>query len=286
MVQSRLSGRVGRVLAASRRLRRSSRDSVRRRPDAGTVGRAGRSGHQSASSEPANLSLSLSLALSRARRGARARARSRVLSPIRYCAHSRVHTHIHTQIRSCRVGARTRTHTQTECGEFTDTRCSNGSSVWSELHAHMHTSRSRSFSLHPSPPNFLRRTPASILRGESLSNERHERESEFLARPSRLQCVPKHPRDNLEVSARTHARTTHQPFKDHEERERVGSWSSVPKLEYDLSDTTHATTRGCTFVAGFYPLLTLAGAFECRDRQSQLVALLSVVERRRRRRRR
>lgn len=41
----------------------------------------------------------------------------------------------------------------------------------------------------------------------SRSGERHERESEFLARPSRLQCVPKHPRGKLEVSARTHART-------------------------------------------------------------------------------
>ena len=95
MVQSRLSGRVGRVLAASRRLRRSSRNSVRRRPDAGTDGRTGRSGHQSASSELANLSLSLSLALSRARRGARARSR-----PLTYtiaCTPARAHTYMHTR---------------------------------------------------------------------------------------------------------------------------------------------------------------------------------------------
>lgn len=45
----------------------------------------------------------------------------------------------------------------------------------------------------------------------SRSGERHERESEFLARPSRLQCVPKHPRGKLEVSARTHARTHATP---------------------------------------------------------------------------
>lgn len=94
MVQSRLSGHGGRVLAAPRRLRLAFPDSVRRRPDAATVGRSARSGHQSASSEPANLSLSLSLALSRARRGARARA----------AASSRTHVRAHTGIR---VRART-----------------------------------------------------------------------------------------------------------------------------------------------------------------------------------
>lgn len=94
MVQSRLSGHGGRVLAAPRRLRLAFPDSVRRRPDAATVGRSARSGHQSASSEPANLSLSLSLALSRARRGARARA----------AASSRTHVRAHIGIR---VRART-----------------------------------------------------------------------------------------------------------------------------------------------------------------------------------
>ena len=77
MVQSRLSGHGGRVLAASRRLRLASPDSVRRRPDAGTVGRTGRSGHQSASSEPANLSLSLSHVEARARAPPRPLARTR-----------------------------------------------------------------------------------------------------------------------------------------------------------------------------------------------------------------
>lgn len=43
-------------LAASRRLRRRFHDSVRRRPDAGTVGQSDRSGQQSASSEPSKLS--------------------------------------------------------------------------------------------------------------------------------------------------------------------------------------------------------------------------------------
>lgn len=94
MVQSRLSGHGGRVLAAPRRLRLAFPDSVRRRPDAATVGRSARSGHQSASSEPANLSLSLSLALSRARRGARARA-----------AASSRHTRTSTHRNTCRAHA-------------------------------------------------------------------------------------------------------------------------------------------------------------------------------------
>ena len=200
-------------------------------PSDGPVGRAT---SQPPVSQPTSLSPSRSL--SRVHVEARARARVAASSHLydtvhtRACTHTHTPTHSLTHVRTYRVGTRaqthththTHTHTQAECGEFTDTRCVRTGRGSGERVTRAHAHQSVSFFLASSlSPNFLRRTPASILRGESLSNERHERESEFLARPSRLQCVPKHPRDNLEVSARTHARTTHhQPFKDHEERER------------------------------------------------------------------
>lgn len=186
MVQSRLSGHGGRVLAAPRRLRLAFPDSVRRRPDAATVGRSARSGHQSASSEPANLSLSLSLALSRARRGARARAAAS-------SRHTRTSTHRNTCTRTYVEHTRARQRART---------CTRPS-----------------LSLHPTPPNVPPRR-AAILRGE-VSIQRTTREGVRVpGRPSRLQCVPKHPRGKLEVSARTHARTHATPpttFKDHED---------------------------------------------------------------------
>lgn len=186
MVQSRLSGHGGRVLAAPRRLRLAFPDSVRRRPDAATVGRSARSGHQSASSEPANLSLSLSLALSRARRGARARAAAS-------SRHTRTSTHRNTCTRMYVEHTRARQRART---------CTRPS-----------------LSLHPTPPNVPPRR-AAILRGE-VSIQRTTREGVRVpGRPSRLQCVPKHPRGKLEVSARTHARTHATPpttFKDHED---------------------------------------------------------------------
>lgn len=176
MVQSRLSGHGGRVLAAPRRLRLAFPDSVRRRPDAATVGRSARSGHQSASSEPANLSLSLSLALSRARRGAR--ARRRVLS----------HTHVRAHI-GIRVRARTKS-----------TR------VPARERAHAHGLPSRSI-----PP---RRTSLLVARRSceerSPSSARRERESEFLAVPRGCSAFPNiHEASSRCPHVRTHARTQH-----------------------------------------------------------------------------
>lgn len=177
MVQSRLSGHGGRVLAAPRRLRLAFPDSVRRRPDAATVGRSARSGHQSASSEPANLSLSLSLALSRARRGARARAAAS-------SRHTRTSTHRNTCTRTYVEHTRARQRART---------CTRPS-----------------LSLHPTPPSVPPRR-AAILRGE-VSIQRTTREGvrvpgSSLAAAVRSQTSTRQAR-GVRTYARTHARNT------------------------------------------------------------------------------
>lgn len=217
MVQSRLSGHGGRVLAAPRRLRLAFPDSVRRRPDAATVGRSARSGHQSASSEPANLSLSLSLALSRARRGAR--ARRRVLS----------HTHVRAHI-GIRVRARTKS-----------TR------VPARERAHAHGLPSRSI-----PP---RRTSLLVARRSceerSPSSARRERESEFLAVPRGCSAFPNiHEASSRCPHVRTHARTQHH-------RPRSRTTRILPPLFSTARSIRSKDTRRRIFGAVHFVLLSL-----------------------------
>lgn len=94
MVQSRLSASV--LSESTSRVptlaRRRFHDSVRRRPDAGTIGRSDRSGQQSASSEPSKLSFPPSR------------------SPVTYTC-----TRIH------RIHAGTRPHTKTQLHTYTRT---------------------------------------------------------------------------------------------------------------------------------------------------------------------
>lgn len=199
MVQSRLSGHGGRVLAASRRLRLALPDSVRRRPDAGTVGRTGRSGHQSASSEPANLSLSLSLALSRARRGARARAAASSLARTHTYIHTYVRTYVQIRIIQGRVYKHAHTYTHTLaarlCASYTRAHAHGPSFFLAPSHPAEHPSSSRDDparrGLHPA--NDTRGSPSSWLvpRGCSAFPNIHEASSR--RRPH----------------VRTHARTQH-----------------------------------------------------------------------------
>lgn len=171
MVQSRLSGHGGRVLAAPRRLRLAFPDSVRRRPDAATVGRSARSGHQSASSEPASLSPSRSP--SRAHVEARARAPPRPLD-------THVRAHIGIRVEHTRARQRARTCTRP------------------------------SLSLHPTPPNVPPRR-AAILRGEvSIQRTTREGvrvPGSSLAAAVRSQTSTRQAR-GVRTYARTHARNT------------------------------------------------------------------------------
>jgi len=97
----------------------------------------------------------------------------------------------------------TYTCTRVQDIRHTDTHTYNGNVY---THIHRKRERERNIYIDTCAHIFSHSHFADILR-ESPSTERHERESEFLARPSRLQCVSKHPRDNLELLARTHACT-------------------------------------------------------------------------------
>jgi len=169
MVQSRLSVRVGGgvpVLAASRRLRRRFRASDGAPTLVSSDGAIGRANSQPPVSRASSLFHPLTL------------------SPPR-------HTHTCTQHPDADTDTRARTHARTGRSRRT-----------TQPHGGTQTRAPPTISSRPLPlpPSlslsltpFLSRSPPTSCEGLQPPHERHERESEFLARSSRLQCVPKHP---------------------------------------------------------------------------------------------
>jgi len=169
MVQSRLSVRIGGgvpVLAASRRLRRRFRASDGAPTLLSSDGAIGRANSQPPVSRASSLFHPLTL------------------PPSSYTHTCTQHPNTGT---NTRARARARTHARTDVAG-----AARHSRTGELRHAH-HLQHPLAPLLSLSLFLSLSHSPPTSCEGLQPPHERHERESEFLARFSRLQCVPKHP---------------------------------------------------------------------------------------------